>query len=70
MDNTYVALVNSGQAKRLLASKGATFAPGKGGHLIVTLNGRRSVLPQHGGWKELGKGLWLSILKPLDLREN
>ena len=68
-DNTYVAFMNSGQAKRYLAKKGATFAPGKGGHLIVTLNGKRSVLPQHGGSKELGKGLWLAILKQLDIKE-
>jgi mRNA interferase HicA len=39
--------MNSSQAKRFLAKKGATFFPGKGGHLIVTLNGRRAVLPQH-----------------------
>jgi mRNA interferase HicA len=55
--------MNSRQAKRYLAKKGATFSPGKGGHLQVTLNGRRSVLPQHGGSKEIPKGLWLSILK-------
>jgi mRNA interferase HicA len=61
--------VNSGQAKRYLAKKGASFAPGKGGHLIVTLNGRKSVLPQHGGSKELGKGLWLSILKQLGVED-
>jgi mRNA interferase HicA len=61
--------VNSAQAKRYLARKGARFMPGKGGHLIVTLNGRRSVLPQHGGSKELGKGLWLSILKQLGIEE-
>jgi len=46
-----------------------TFAPGKGGHLIVFLNGKRSVLPQHGGSKELGKGLWLAILKQLGVEE-
>jgi mRNA interferase HicA len=62
-------VVNSGQAKRYLAKKGATFAPGKGGHLIVSLNGKRSVLPQHGGSKELGKGLWLAILKQLEIEE-
>jgi mRNA interferase HicA len=66
---TYLALMNSAQAKRFLANRGATFAPGKGGHLIVTLNGKRSVLPQHGGSKELGKGLWLAILKQLDMKE-
>lgn len=61
--------MNSSQAKRWLAKRGATFSPGKGGHLIVTLNDRRAVLPQHGGAKELGKGLWLAILKQLDLKE-
>jgi mRNA interferase HicA len=61
--------MNSSQAKRFLSKKGATFVSGKGGHLIVTLNGRRSVLPQHGGSKELGRGLWLAILKQLDIKE-
>jgi mRNA interferase HicA len=62
-------LINSAQAKRFLARKGASFTPGKGGHLIVTLNGRRSVLPMHGGSKEIGKGLWRAILKQLDITE-
>ena len=59
--------MNSAQAKRYLSKRGCTFMPGKGGHLIVTRGGRRSVLPQHGGSKDLGKGLWLSILKDLGL---
>lgn len=75
--NTYVASIarqvisdmNSNQAKRYLARLGATFTPGKGGHLIVRLNGRQSILPQHGGSKELGRGLWLRILKQLDVKE-
>jgi len=25
--------------------------------------------PQHGGAKELGKGLWLAILKQLDIKD-
>lgn len=61
--------MNSAQAKRFLARKGASFTPGKGGHLIVTLNGRRSVLPMHGGSKEIGKGLWRAILKQLNITE-
>jgi mRNA interferase HicA len=65
----YLSRMNSAQAKRFLARRRATFAPGKGGHLIVTLNGKRSVLPQHGGSKELGKELWLAILKQLDIKE-
>lgn len=69
-NNTYVAFVNSNQAKRFLARKGCTFAPGKGGHLLVEFNGKRSVLPIHGGSKELGKGLWQAILKQLGLKED
>ena len=67
--SNHFASMNARQAKRFLAKRGATFAPGKGGHLIVTLNGRRSVLPQHGGSKEIGKGLWLTILKQLDIKD-
>jgi mRNA interferase HicA len=62
--------MNSSRAKRFLAKRGATFAPGKGGHLIVTLNGKRAVLPQHGGSKELGKGLWRAFLKQLDIKDE
>lgn len=69
MHNKYVVHMNGRQAKRYLSRKGAVFSPGKGGHLIVTLNGRRSVLPQHGGSKEIGKGLWLAILKQLGIEE-
>jgi mRNA interferase HicA len=67
--NIYVALMNASQARRYLAKRGATFALGKGGHLIVTLNGKRSTPPQHGGVKELGEGLWLAILKQLDVKD-
>ena len=62
--------MNSSQAKRFLARQGCTFEPGKGGHLIVRRGTLKSVLPQHGGSKELGKGLWLKILKDLDLKED
>jgi mRNA interferase HicA len=41
--------MNSKQFKKWLASQGATFEPGKGGHLKVTLNGKRSVLPMSSG---------------------
>jgi mRNA interferase HicA len=61
--------VNSGQAKRFLAKRGCTFQATKGGHLIVRHGERKSVLPMHGSRKELGKGLWLSILKDLGLSE-
>jgi mRNA interferase HicA len=67
--NIHVALVNSSRAKRWLAMKRVTFAPGKGDHLIVTLNGRKSASPRHGGSREPGKGLWLAIPKRLDIME-
>jgi mRNA interferase HicA len=65
----YLAAMNGDQARRFLARKGCKFEKGKGGHLLVRRDGRTSVLPQHGGRKQLGKGLWLKILKDLDLKE-
>ena len=59
--------MNSDQFRRYLAKQGSTFEPGKGGHLIVRLNGRMSVLPQHGGAKQLGTGLMRKIKKDLGL---
>ena len=61
--------MNSNQAKRFLAGKGCSFEPGKGGHLIVRRGKLKSVLPMHGGSKELGKGFWLKILKQLDFKD-
>jgi mRNA interferase HicA len=39
--------MKSKEFKYWLAKQGATFAPGKGSHLKVYLNDRRSVLPMH-----------------------
>jgi len=61
--------LNSDQAKRFLAKQGCTSEPGKGGHLLVRRGDRTSTLPQHGGRKQLGKGLWNKILKDLGLKE-
>ncbi|MET0746403.1 MAG: type II toxin-antitoxin system HicA family toxin [Microvirga sp.] len=60
--------MNSNQAKRFLSRFGCTFEPGKGGHLLVRRGDRTTILPQHGGSKELGRGLWLKILKDLNLK--
>ncbi|HMM77685.1 MAG TPA: type II toxin-antitoxin system HicA family toxin [Gammaproteobacteria bacterium] len=60
--------MNSKQFKRWLAAQGATFEPGKGGHLKVTLNGRQTVLPMHSG--ELKKGLVEGIKKQLGLKDK
>jgi mRNA interferase HicA len=59
--------MNSNQFRRYLAQQGCTFEPGKGGHLIVRRNGRTSVVPQHGGSKQLGTGLMRKILKDLQI---
>ncbi len=59
--------VNSKQFKKWLTSQGATFEPGKGGHLKVTLNGKRSVLPMSSG--DLKKGTQEGIKKQLGLKE-
>lgn len=59
--------MNSDQFRRYLAKQGCTFEPGKGGHLIVRRGGRMSVLPQHGGKKQLGTGLMRKIKKVLGI---
>jgi mRNA interferase HicA len=51
-----------------LAKQGATFTPGKGGHLRVELNDRISVLPMHS--KDLKKGTAEAIKKQLGLKEE
>lgn len=57
--------MNSDQFRRYLAKQGCTFEPGKGGHLTVRRGERKSVLPQHGGKKQLGTGLMKAIKKDL-----
>ena len=59
--------VNSKQMKKWLEQQGATFTPGKGSHLNVYLNGKKSVLPMH-GTTELGKGLEAAIKRQLGLK--
>jgi mRNA interferase HicA len=52
----FVAMT-SAEFKRWLHRRGCTFEPGRGGHLIVRLGSKMSVLPMHGKQKELGSGL-------------
>ena len=59
--------MTSAQFKRWLSRQGCSFEPGKGGHLLVRLGERRSVLPMHGSGKELGTGLVAKIKKDLGL---
>ena len=58
--------MKSREFKKHLAMLGATFTPGKGSHLKVTLNGRQAVLPMHG--KEIKKGTLQAIKKQLQLK--
>jgi mRNA interferase HicA len=58
--------MKSSEFKRWLTAQGATFKPGKGSHLKVTLNGKQSVLPMHN--KEIGTGLLEDIKKQLGLK--
>jgi mRNA interferase HicA len=57
--------VKSSEFKRCLQDRGGTFKPGKGSHLKVLLNGRKSVLPMHN--KELGTGLVATIKRQLGI---
>ena len=54
--------------RRWLAKQGCGFAPGKGGHLIVRLGDRISVLPMHGKNHELPRGTMEGIKKQLGLK--
>lgn len=60
--------MNSDRFRRHLAKQGCSFEPGKGGHLIVRRGDKMSVLPQHGGKKQLGTGLIKAIEKQLGLK--
>jgi len=59
--------VTSQEFKRWLSKQGCTFESGRGGHLIVRLGEKMSVLPMHGKGKELGTGLVQAIKKQLGL---
>ena len=61
-------LMTCGELKRWLAEQGCTFAPGRGGHLIVRRGDKTSVLPMHGKGKDLGTGLVNAIKKQLGLK--
>jgi mRNA interferase HicA len=59
--------VNSSELKRYLKKRGCTFAPAKGGHLVVYLGNRKTFMPVHGSRKEIGTGLVNKIKKDLGL---
>jgi mRNA interferase HicA len=60
--------VTSGELKRWLEKQGCTFIPGKGGHLHVQLGAKFTVLPMHGGKREMKTGTVNAIKKDLGLK--
>jgi mRNA interferase HicA len=60
--------MTSREFKRWLQKQGCAFEPGKGGHLIVRLGNRESVLSMHGSRHELPKGTVEAIKKDLNLK--
>lgn len=63
----YHLAMNSKQMKKWLEQQGATFAQGKGSHLNIYLNEKKSVIPMH-GTSEFGKGLEAAIKRQLGLK--
>ena len=61
--------MTSSEFKRWLKAQGCTFdeSRGKGGHIVVRRGPLQSVLPMHGGKKDLGTGLVQQIKKDLGL---
>ncbi|MGH8248125.1 MAG: type II toxin-antitoxin system HicA family toxin [Gammaproteobacteria bacterium] len=60
--------MTSREFNRWLQKQGCKFEPGKGGHLLVRLGNRKSVLPMHGSKHELPKGTVEAIKKQLGLQ--
>lgn len=61
-----IRIMNSKQMKKWLEQQGATFVHGKGSHLHVFLDGKRSILPMHNA--ELKTGTVEGIKKQLGLK--
>ena len=55
--------MNARQLRNWLRKRGCTFEPGRGGHVVARRGRRKSILPMHGGRKQLGKGLIAKIRK-------
>jgi mRNA interferase HicA len=62
--------LTSTELKRWLEKQGCTFSPGKGGHLLVRRGERKSVLPMHGGKRDLPKGLVEAIKRQLRVKQE
>ena len=60
--------MNTRQFRTWLRKHGCTFETKRGtGHMVVRLGDRKSVLPMHGGARQLGKGLIRKIMRDLHI---
>ncbi|MGA2435376.1 MAG: type II toxin-antitoxin system HicA family toxin [Bryobacteraceae bacterium] len=60
--------MTSGELRRWLEKAGCSFEPGKGGHILVRLGNKKTVLPMHGKSHELPSGTVHGIKKALGLQ--
>lgn len=60
--------MTSAELKRWLEKQGCSFAPAKGGHLLVRLGDKKTVIPIHGKNHDLPKGTVNGIKKALGLK--
>ena len=60
--------MTSAELKRWLAKQGCTFAPGRGGHQVVTLGDKITDLPMHGGKRDIPTGTVNAIKRALGLK--
>jgi len=59
--------MTSGELERWLKKQGCAIFPGKGGHRLVRLGDKKTVLPYHGKNREVATGTVAAIKKALDL---
>ena len=60
--------MNTRQLRAWLRKQSCTFETKRGtGHMVVRLRGRKSIMPVHGGSRQLGKGLIRKIIRDLDI---
>jgi mRNA interferase HicA len=64
----YAETAKSSDVKRWLEKQGCAFQPANGGHLIVRLGSRKSILPMHGASHDVPKGAVEAIKKQLGLK--
>jgi mRNA interferase HicA len=62
--------VTSGELERWLKKHGCSISPGKGGHRLVRLGDKKTVLPYHGKNREIATGTAIAIKKSLGLLDR